>query len=49
MHGVDKIVVVNHDNPKDRDDMEVNEQLESLPPRNKRVQRNTWNQGVRYG
>ena len=49
IHGVDKIVVINYDNPKDRDDKEVKEQLKSLPPRNRRVQRNTWNQGVRYG
>ena len=49
MRGVDKIVVANYDNRKDRDDREVNEQLKSLPPRNRRVQRNTWNQEVRYG
>ena len=46
---VDKIVVCNYSDPKERDDREVNEQLKSLPPRNKRVQRNTHGQGYKNG
>ena len=49
MYGVNMIVVAKYDNPKDRDDREVNEQLKSLPPRNARVQRNTWGQGYKNG
>jgi hypothetical protein len=45
IYRINKIVVVTHDNARDRDNMEVSEQISDLPPRNKRPQRKgqPWN------